>query len=126
MKKLLIPLVLMLLFSCGCSDKASDAASTAGEQLLQTIVEKVDVDELKNYAEKGADALAEKFPALKPLTSRQDMQEFLKDKGIDLIQKYLESTDAEVQANAEKLGAIIKILSPELTDEIDAILPDEG
>lgn len=113
---------MILFFLCGCSEAASDAANAAGEELLQTIVEKIDVEELKDYAEQGVDTLVEKFPALKPLTSKADMQEFLKDQGLDLIRKYLESTDAEVQANAEKLGAIIKILSPELTDEVDAVL----
>lgn len=122
MKKLIFPLILILLFFCGCSDAAKDAANAANEELLHAIVNTVDVEELKKSAEDGIDALTEKFPALEPLTSREDMQAFLKDHGLDLIQKYLESADPKLQANAEKLGDLIKILSPELTDEVDAVL----
>ena len=66
----------------------------------------------------------EKFPALKTLADREDMQKLLKEKGLDLVREYLESTDTAVQENAEKLGAIIKILSPELSDEVDAIFAE--
>lgn len=121
MKKLIFPLILILVFFCGCKEAISD---TAGDELLRTIVEKIDFDQLQSYAEKGADAVVEKFPALKSLTSRDDMQELLKGKGLDLIREYLESTDTAVQENAEKLGAIIKILSPELSDEVDAIFAE--
>lgn len=121
MKRLIIPLILLLIFCCGCSEAVSD---TAGEELLRTVVEKIDFDQLMAYAEKGVDAVVEKFSALKPLTSREDMQELLKDKGLDLIGEYLESTDEATQANAEKLGAIIKILSPDLSDEVDAVLAE--
>lgn len=121
MKKLIIPLVLLLLFTCGCSETVTE---TTGEELLRTIVEKIDFDQLMSYAEKGVDAAVEKFPALKPLTSREDMQELLKDTGLKLVREYLNSTDAATQENAQKLGTIIKILSPELTDEVDAILDE--
>lgn len=124
MKRLIFLFVMIALIFCGCSETASDVVSTAAEELLNSIVEKIDVDELQNSAEQGVEALVEKFPVLEPLTSREDMREFLKDSGLKLIRKYLESTDTEVQANAEKLGAIIKILSPELTDEVDAVLAE--
>lgn len=124
MKKFFILFVMIAVFFCGCSETASDVVNTAAEELLNSIVEKIDAQELKDSAEQGIDALVEKFPALEPLTSRDDMQEFLKANGLKLIRKYLESTDTEVQANAEKLGEIIKILSPELTDEVDAVLAE--
>lgn len=122
MKKLIIPLVLILIFFCGCSQEAADAATAAGEELLRTVVEKIDWDELQSYAQQGAEVVLEKFPALKTLTNREDLQELLKEHGLKLMGEYLESTDAEVQENAQKLGAIIKILSPELTDEVDKVL----
>lgn len=121
MKKWIIPLVLILVFFCGCEKSVS---GTAVEELLQTIVESIDFDQLQSFAEKGADALVEQFPALKTLTSREDMQELLKEHGLKLIRNYLESTDEAVQANAEKLGTILKILSPELSDEVDAIFAE--
>ena len=122
MKKLIFLLILILIFLCGCSEENTAAAVDAGEALLRTVVESIDWEELQSYLEKGVDAVLEKFPVLKKLTNREDMQELLKEHGLKLMGEYLNSTDPEVQENAEKLGAIIKILSPELTDEVDAVL----
>ena len=122
MKKLIFPLIFILIFLCGCSEETTAAAADAGEALLRTVVESIDWEELQGYLEQGVEAVLEKFPALKKLTNRKDMQELLKEHGLKLIREYLNSTDPEVQENAEKLGAIIKILSPELTDEVDAVL----
>ena len=120
MKRILtwILAAVMLLSLTACGEAVSDLG---GEELLRTIVEKIDFDQLQSCAEEGAAAVLEKFPALKTLADREDMQQLLKDKGLGLIREYLESTDADVQENAQKLGAIIKILSPELADEIDDI-----
>ena len=120
MKRILtwILAAVMLLSLSACGEAVSDLG---GEELLRTIVEKIDFDQLQSCAEEGAAAVLEKFPALKTLADREDMQQLLKDKGLALVREYLESTDAEVQENAQKLGAIIKILSPDLTDEVDAI-----
>ena len=111
----------MLLSLTACGETVSELG---GEELLRTIVEKIDFDQLQSYAEEGAEAVMEKFPALKTLADREDMQKLLKEKGLDLVREYLESTDTAVQENAEKLGAIIKILSPELSDEVDAIFAE--
>lgn len=119
MKKLIIPLVLLLVFLCGCEGSLPEINV---EEILRSVVESIDWEELKGYVEQGADAVLEKFPALKTLTDHKKMQELLKDKGLDLMRQYLESTDPAVQENAEKLGAIIKILSPQLSDEVDAVL----
>lgn len=121
MKKLIIPLIVILLIFCGCSEETTAAATAAGEELLRNAVENIDWNELKKYVDQGADVIPEKFPALKTLADQEKMQEILKENGLKLIGEYLNSTDAAVQENAEKLGAIIKILSPELTDEVDAI-----
>lgn len=124
MKKCFFPLILILVFFCGCSDAAEEAASAAAEEMLHVLVNTVDMEELKETAKDGMDAVTEKFPALKNLTNREDMQEFLEEHGLNLIRKYLSSADKETQAKAEKLGTLIKVLSPELSDEVDAVLAE--
>lgn len=119
MKKLLILFVLLSLILCGCSEAAPEIDV---EGILKTVVENIDWEELQGYVQQGAEAVLEKYPALKKLTNRDDLQALLKEHGLKLLGTYLNSTDTEVQENAEKLGAIIKILSPELTDEVDTVL----
>ena len=120
MKKLIVPFLILTIFLCGCSSLPEIDA----EAILTKVVESIDWEELQGYIQQGTEAVLAKFPALKKLTDREDMQELLKDHGLDLIGKYLESADPAVQENAEKLGAIIKILSPELTDEVDNVLAE--
>lgn len=120
MKKIIIPLLILSVLLCGCSSVPEIDA----EAILTKIVENIDWEELQGYIQQGTEVVLEKFPALKKLTDREDMQELLKDHGLDLIGKYLDSADPEVQENAQKLGAIIKILSPELTDEVDKVLAE--
>lgn len=119
MKKLTILLMLLSLLLCGCAEAVPEIDA---EEILKTVVENIDWEELQGYAQQGAEAVLKKYPSLKKLTSREDMQKLLKDSGLKLIAFYLESAEPEVQENAQKLGAIIKILSPELTDEVDAVL----
>lgn len=121
MKKLIFPLILILVFLCGCEGSAPEINT---QDILRTVVESIDWEELKGYVEQGADAVLEKFPALKTLTNQEKIQELLKDQGLTLLREYLESTDTEVQENAQKLGAILKILSPELSDEVDAVFAE--
>lgn len=118
MKKTIIPLLLLALLLCACSG----VPDIDVEGILTKVVESIDWEQLQETVKQGADAVVEKFPALKPLTNRDDLQQLLKDHGLKLIGRYLESTDPKTQENAQKLGAIIKILSPELTDEVDAVL----
>ena len=120
MKKIIIPLLLLALLLCACSG----VPDIDVEGILAKVVESIDCDKLQETVKQGADAVVEKFPALKPLTNRNDLQQLLKDHGLKLMNKYLSSTDPETQENAQKLGAIIKILSPELTDEVDAVLAE--
>ena len=125
MKKLVIILTIVLaLLLLGCSGELSrdtvDTAANAAETALETIIENIDWDELKTYTQQGYDALTERFPALKGET----IKAFLKEKGLSLLNKYVESKDSETQENARKLGEILKILNPELTDEINAVLPE--
>ncbi len=119
MKKLIIPLVLLLILFCGCEEVVNQIDV---EQILRTVVESIDWEQLQTYAQKGADALMERFPALKTLADEEKMKDILKDKGLDLMNTYLSSTEPEVQENARKLGEIIKILSPELTEDVDAVI----
>lgn len=118
MKKLMIPLLILSLLLCGCSS----LPEIDTDAILTKVVENIDWEELQGYIQQGTDVVLEKFPALKKLADREDMQKLLKDQGLSLMSKYLENADPAVQENAQKLGAIIKILSPELGDEVDNVL----
>ena len=72
------------------------------------------------YTQEGYDALTEKYPAL----SGENIKGFLKENGLELMKKYLQSTDADKQENARKIGEILKILNPELIDEVDAVIAE--
>ena len=122
MKKLIIPLLLVLLLLCGCSEIAQQVETIAQnidvEAIVTGVIEKIDWAQLESYAKEGYDALVEKYPALEA----DNVKAFLKNNGLELMNKLLSSTDQATQEKAGKLGAIIKILYPELTDEVDQIL----
>ena len=124
MKRLFLIIFLLPVLLCGCSEETASAvvsaAATAGEEVVKNIVENIDWEELKGYIEEGAEALTEEYPALK----QENIRKFIKNNGLKLISKYLESSDEGMQENARKLGQIIKILDPELTDEVDAVLTE--
>lgn len=127
----LVGLLLCLTTLCGCSSGQIDASALIQqvetiasqvdvESIINEIINKIDWDELKDYARQGYDALTEKYPALKG----ENIKAFLKENGLDLMKKYLQSTDVTKQENARKLGEILKILNPELTDEVDAVIAE--
>lgn len=122
MKKLFLPLLLALLLLCGCSEVAQQVETLAQnvdvEAIVTGVVEKIDWEQLQDYAKEGYDALVEKYPALKA----ENVKAFLKDNGLDLMNKLLSSTDESTQENADKLGSILKILYPDLSDEVDQVL----
>ena len=122
-KTIILLLIILLVFLAGCSAEISqdavDSAAKTAETALKTLIDSIDWEELKNYTEQGYDALTERFPALKG----ENIQAFLKKNGLSLMNKYVESTSEATQENARKLGEILKILNPELTDEVNAILP---
>lgn len=122
MKRLIFPLVLALVLLCGCSDIAQQVETIAQqvdvEAIITGVIEKIDWEQLQTYAKEGYDALVNKYPALEA----ENVKAFLKDNGLELMNKFLSSTNEETQANADKLGAIIKILYPDLTDEVDQVL----
>lgn len=127
---IILTALLLCLFSlCGCSSGQIDAgaliqqvetmaAQIDVESILSDVISRIDWEELKGYAQKGYDALTEKYPALKG----ENIKAFLKENGLELMNKYLQSADEAKQENARKLGEIIKILNPELTDEVDGVL----
>ena len=119
------------LFLCGCSDVTGQLDLDAISQQVETIANQLDMEtllndvvssinweDLKGYAQQGYDALTEKYPALKG----ESIKSFLKSNGLELMNRYLESADAGMQENARKLGEILKILNPELSDEVNAII----
>ena len=126
MKKICILLCLLLVMTAltGCSEIAAQVETIASqvdvEALITGIIEKIDWEELKAYAQQGYDSLIEHFPALKG----ENVKAFLKDHGLDLLKKYVSSTDETQQENARKLGQILKILNPELTDEVNSVIPE--
>ena len=115
MKKLIIPFLILTILLCGCSSLPEIDA----EAILTKIVDNIDWEELQDYAKEGYDALAKKYPALE----EKNIKSFLKDNGLELMNKYVKSTGEESQANAAKLGQIIVILYPDLADEVEAVLP---
>lgn len=121
----LIPLLLIaaciFLFS-GCEEISSQVETMTQEIDVEAIVtevlDKIDWEELKNLASEGYDTLTEKYPALKS----ENVKAFLKENGLKLMNTYLDSTLPETQEKARKLGEIIKILYPDLTDEVNAVI----
>lgn len=130
MNRIVILMVLVLCFGtlCGCSGDSINtdvlmqqvetfASQIDGEGIVNEVISKIDWEELKNYAQDGYDALTEKYPALRG----DNIKAFLKENGLELMKKYLQSTDETKQENARKLGEILKILNPELGDEVDSV-----
>ena len=124
-------LILCMGMLCGCAEiteqvdleTISQHVETIAQQLdvesvISSAVEKINQEELKQHAAQGYDALVAKFPTLKG----ENIKSYLKDNGLELMNQYIQSTDAEKQETARKLGEIIKILSPELSDEVDAVI----
>ena len=124
---MLLALVLCLTSLWGCTSEeigtvVQQVETIAGqidvEGIINEVISKIDWEELKSYAQEGYDALTEKYPALKG----ESIKAFLKENGLELMNKYLQSADETKQENARKLGEIIKILNPDLTDEVDAVI----
>lgn len=124
MKKicLLLCLLLSMAIFSGCSEVAAQVETVAQqvdiEAILTGVIESIDWEDLKSQAQQGYDAVTEKYPVLK----QENVKSFLKENGLSLMNKFLSSTDEGMQENARKLGEIIKILNPELSDEVDSII----
>ena len=124
MKKicLLICMILCMALFTGCEEVSAQVETIAQqidvEAIVTGVVESIDWQELKAYAQDGYTAMTDKYPALKS----ENVKTFLKDNGLKLMGSLLESSDGQMQENARKLGEILKILNPDLSDEVDAII----
>ena len=129
--RLLLCFALSLFLLTGCAEIADYIDTGTIRQQVETIasqidleaivtgvVESIDWEELKATLETGYDALTEKYPALKA----ENVRVFLKDNGLELLNRYIESSDDAMRENARKLGEIIKILNPELAEEVNLVI----
>lgn len=133
MKRMIAVLYLMVctVMFCGCEQLPEQispetilqqvetlASRIDVEAMVTEVIESIDWEELKGYAQQGYDALTDRYPALKA----ENVKAFLKDNGLSLLNQLVDGTDAETQDNAQKLGEIIKILNPELAEEVDQVI----
>ena len=124
MKKICILVCFLLCMTAlwGCEDTLAQMETAVIqidiEKIITEVIESIDWEELKTTLEMGYDSLTEKYPALKG----ENIKSFLKEHGLELLNKYVSSSYEAMQENARKLGEIIKILNPELTDEVDAVI----
>ena len=126
MKRICVTALLLtsLILLCGC-EQLMDQVETVTQQidvesLVTDAIENIDWEQLEQNAKQGYNTLTEQFPALKS----ENIKGFLKTNGLELLKSYVEKSDADMQHNARKLGQILKILSPELTDEVDSVIAE--
>ena len=126
MKKICMMLLLLMsiFMLCGC-EQVMDQVETVAQQIdveemVTDAIENIDWERLEQNARQGYDAMTEQFPALKS----ENIKAFLKTNGLELLKSYVEKSDTDMQENARKLGQILKILNPELTDEVDSIIAE--
>ena len=129
MKRFIAIILLISLLLCGCDILAvQQTVNDAEEALLRSIVENEALQQwIKDHpfdelAAGARDALVEAFPALEQVLNFDNLKQTMKTTGLDLMREYLSSTDPQTQEKADTLGAVIKILCPDLTDEVDAVL----
>ena len=126
MKRLIALILVFALLLCGCDfQQTADAAfqkvleKIASNQELQTWLAEHPIEDLGANAK---DTLVKKIPVLNDLLNFDNLKQLLKTTGLDLMNQYIDSQTPETQEKAETLGAIIQILYPDLTDEVEAIL----
>ena len=126
MKRVIALILIFALLLCGCDfQQTADAAfqkvleKIASNQELQTWLAEHPIEELGTNAK---DTLVKKFPVLNDLLNFDNLKQLLKTTGLDLMNQYIDSQTPETQEKAETLGAIIQILYPDLTDEVEAVL----
>ena len=126
MKKIYMLACLFLIAAlfAGCDAVAAQVETISQnidiEAVLTETIDKIDWNGVAEYTQQGYDALTEQFPALKS----ENVKSFLKSNGLQLMNRYIESTDESVQEKARKLGEILKILNPELTDEVNSVISE--
>ena len=126
MKRLIALILIFTLLLCGCDFQQT--VDTTFKSLLEKIASN---QELQNWLEAhpvekltadAKDTLMKKFPMLEDLLNFDNLKQLLKTTGLDLMEQYIQSSSAETQEKAHTLGAIIQILYPDLTDEVEAVL----
>lgn len=129
MKRYIAIFLLIALLLCGCDIlEVQKTVNDAEEALLRSIVENEALQKwiaehpFDELAADAKDALVEAFPVLEQVLDFDNLKQTLKTTGLNLMQEYLNSTQPETREKADTLGAIIKILCPDLTDEVDAVL----
>ena len=126
MKRLIALILVFALLLCGCDfQQTADAAfqklleKIASNQELQTWLAEHPVEELGANAK---DTLVKKVPVLNDLLNFDNLKQLMKTTGLDLMNQYIKSQTPDAREKAETLGAIIQILYPDLTDEVEAVL----
>lgn len=126
MKRIIALILVFTLLLCGCDlQQTADAAfkslleKIASNQELQNWLEEHPVEQMTADAK---ETLMKKFPILEDLLDFDNLKQLLKTTGLDLMNQYVSSAAPETQEKANTLGAVIKILYPDLTDEVDAVL----
>ena len=126
MKRFIAITLLLALLLCGCD--VQQTVNTAAERLLRSIAENQELQKwieehpIEEMASNAKDTLVKQFPVLEDLLDLDNLKQVLKTTGLDLMRQYINSTEPQTQEKADTLGAIIKILYPDLTDEVDAVL----
>ena len=125
-KKLLILIVLVFLGAVAWNLFVTPDAST--EALLTSIAES---EELKTWIEEhpaeklaadAKDTLVTAFPFLEPILNLNNLTHVLKTTGLEIVQGYVDNGSPEFIEKANTLGDFIKMLAPELTADVDAVL----
>ena len=126
MKKLIGLAVLVFLAAIAWNLFSNPDASTeallksiAESEELQTWIEEHPADELASDAK---NTLVQAFPFLEDLLDVENLKQQLKTTGLDLMREYMSSASPETQEKANTLGGVIRILAPDLADEVDSIL----
>ena len=126
MKKLIGLVVLVFLAAIAWNlfsnpDESTKALlqSIAESEELKTWVQEHPVDQLTGDAK---DTLVKAFPFLENVLDLDNWKQALKTTGLDLLRDYVSGASPESREHADTLGAVIRILSPDLADEVDAIL----
>ena len=129
MKKFIAIFLLISLLLCGCDIlEVQKTVNDAEEALLRSIVENKALQQwIKDHpfdevASSAKDALVEAFPVLEQVLNFDNLKQTMKTTGLDLMREYLASSEVKTREKADTLGAVIKILCPDLTDEVDAVL----
>lgn len=128
MKKIIGLAVLIFLAAIAWNLLSNPDASTkalltsiAESEELKTWIEEHPADQLASDAR---DTLVKAFPFLEKVLDLDNWKQALKTTGMELLRDYVASATPETMEKASTLGGVIKILAPDLADEVDSILAE--